>query len=70
MKIIYILNSRMPTEKAYGIQAAKMCEALANLGAEVVLLFPKRDNPLKGQDCFSYYGVEKICLTLKFFSTP
>ena len=68
MKIIYILNSRMPTEKAYGIQAAKMCEALAKLGAEVVLLFPKRDNPLKGQDCFSYYGVEKNFKVKQIFS--
>jgi|SRR3989344_9061093 len=68
MKIIYILNSRMPTERAYGIQVAKMCEALAKLGAEVVLLFPKRDNSLKGQDCFSYYGVEKNFEVKQIFS--
>jgi hypothetical protein len=27
MKIFYIANARMPTEKAYGIQIAKMYEA-------------------------------------------
>ncbi len=31
MKLIYIANLRLPTEKAYGIQIAKMCEAFAAL---------------------------------------
>ena len=29
MKIIYIANIRLPTEKAHGIQIMKTCEALA-----------------------------------------
>jgi len=28
MKLIYIANARIPTEKAHGIQIMKMCEAL------------------------------------------
>ena len=31
MKILYLANLRLPTEKAYGIQIAKMCEAFAAL---------------------------------------
>ncbi len=37
MKILYIANIRLPTEKAHGIQIMKMCEAFAHAGAEVEL---------------------------------
>ena len=68
MKLIYIINSRLPTERAYGIQVAKMCEALAGNSAEVVLLYPKRHNPLRGKDFFSYYGIEKKFEVKELFS--
>jgi len=42
MKIYYIANARIPTEKAHGIQIAKMCEALIKAGAELVLVVPRR----------------------------
>jgi len=32
MKLIYIANIRLPTEKAHGLQIMKMCEAFANYG--------------------------------------
>jgi GxxExxY protein len=32
MKIYYLANVRLPTEKAHGIQITKMCEAFANYG--------------------------------------
>jgi GxxExxY protein len=32
MKLIYIANARIPTEKAHGIQIMKMCEAFAKYG--------------------------------------
>ncbi len=50
MKIYYIANARMPTEKAHGIQIAKMSEALRAAGAELTLVVPRRgsDGPLKG----------------------
>jgi len=57
MKILYIANSRLPTENAHGVQITKMCEALARTGAEVVLLVPRRLNYIK-TDIFSYYGLE------------
>ena len=58
VKIVYIANARMPTEKAHGIQIAKMCEAFATSGAQVELVIPRRFNRLKAS-IFSYYGVAK-----------
>jgi len=58
MRLIYIANMRLPTEKAHGIQIMKMCEAFALSGIEVELVVPWRFNPMK-EDPFEYYGVEK-----------
>ena len=53
-KLIYIANLRLPTEKAYGIQITKTCEAFALQGVDVTLVYPRRKNREKG-DVFSYY---------------
>ncbi len=58
MKISYIANIRLPTERAHGIQIMKMCEAFAANGHDVELFIPWRFNPIKN-DPFEYYGVEK-----------
>ena len=58
MKIIYIANARIPTEKAHGIQIMKMCEAFANAGNEVELVVPRRLNYIK-ENPFEYYGVKE-----------
>lgn len=58
MKLLYISNQRIPTEKAYGLQISKMCEAWADLGHEVTLLVPTRRNPIK-EDIFDYYHVRR-----------
>lgn len=42
MKIYYVVNARLPTEKAHGIQIAKMCEALIRQGMELELVVPSR----------------------------
>jgi len=57
MKLFYIANARIPTEKAHGIQIMKMCEAFVKCGLEVELIIPKRRNPIK-EDVFKYYGIE------------
>ena len=57
MKIEYITNARMPTEKAHGYQIAKMCEAFADLGATVTLTVPRRINPIT-ESIQKYYGVK------------
>lgn len=58
MRIYYVANARIPTEKAHGIQIMSMCEAFASLGHEVTLVVPKRKNTLT-DDPFLYYGVAK-----------
>lgn len=57
-EIYYIGNARMPTEKAHGSQIAKMCESFALKGTEVVLVVPRRLNPIK-EDVFNYYSLKK-----------
>ena len=60
MKMLYIANVRLPTEKAYGIQIMKMCEASSLAGTEVTLVIPTRANPeFNGVNPFDYYGVKK-----------
>lgn len=68
MRLLYISNQRLPTEKAYGIQIAKMCEAFARAGVEVTLLIPSRDNPIQ-ETIFDYYGINKN-FTVKKVSAP
>lgn len=55
-KLIYIANLRLPTEKAYGIQITKMCEAFASQGIDVTLIHPFRFNHIRN-NIFSYYSV-------------
>ncbi|MFA6304911.1 MAG: glycosyltransferase family 4 protein [Patescibacteria group bacterium] len=57
MKLIYITNSRLPTEKAHGHQIVKMCSEFAAAGADVTLLWPTRKNPIT-QDVVSYYNLK------------
>ncbi|MFH0854172.1 MAG: glycosyltransferase family 4 protein [bacterium] len=57
MKFIYIVNARIPTEKAHGWQICKMCEEFSNLGADVELFAAKRNNPIK-DDLYNFYGVK------------
>jgi len=45
----------MPTEKAHGIQIAKMCEAFSRFSSLEILL-PKRKNIIK-ENIYSYYNV-------------
>ncbi|HVU80073.1 MAG TPA: glycosyltransferase family 4 protein [Candidatus Paceibacterota bacterium] len=59
MKVFYAAAMRLPTERAHGLQVMKMCEALAQEGAEVELLVPRRANSI-GTDPFEYYGVERL----------
>src|SRR3989344_8967538 len=55
MKIYYIANARMPTEKGHGIQIAKMCEAFIEKGADLTLVVPRRaTDPRSVRE---YYGL-------------
>ena len=57
MKFIYLANLRLPTEKAYGIQIASMCEAFAHAGIEVELVMPTRSNEIV-DSVSNYYGAK------------
>ena len=59
MKILYVANIRLPTEKAHGMQIMTMCEAFARLGHMVELVVPDRRTPIT-EDPFSYYDVERV----------
>ncbi len=58
MRITYITNSRIPTEKAHGFQVMKMCEAFSNAGVELELWIPGRFNQIK-ENPFSYYSIRE-----------
>ena len=61
-KLLYVANARLPTEKAHGVQIVKMCEALAQNGAEVELVVPFRVQTAqmrRVRDLWAYYGVRQ-----------
>jgi len=61
MNVIYVANTRLPTEMAHGLQIMKMCEAFARNGLELELVVPVRFSisKLGGKDPFKYYNVDK-----------
>ena len=56
MRITYISHTRFPSEKAYGMQIAQVCNALASLGHEVTLVAPDVRTTIEG-DGHAYYGI-------------
>jgi glycosyltransferase involved in cell wall biosynthesis len=62
MKIAYVVDGRMPSEKAHGIFSVQMCRAFEENGAEVVLVYPRRmgqwrDGITRETTIESYYGL-------------
>ena len=60
MKIIYIANERIPTDRANGLQIMKTCEALAKNGVELELVIPRRKTEAMADDPFNYYKIERV----------
>ena len=60
MKIVYISKARLPTEKAYGTNMVKTCEALAKMGMDVTLFAPQTSNKSAQTDIFFYYGIRPL----------
>ena len=58
MRLTYIANARIPTEKANGYQIMKMCEGFASIGVSVTLIVPTKRNQIK-EDPFSFYELKK-----------
>lgn len=44
IRLAYVANMRVPSEKAHFLQAVKMCEAFSDLGAAVTMFVPRRGN--------------------------
>ena len=62
MKLLYIANARIPTEKAHGLQIMQNCEALADAGADVTLWAARRMNTPELRavaDSWAHYGVKR-----------
>lgn len=70
MKILYLANARIPTEKAHGVAIIKMAEALAKAGHQVRLILPKRwagkESVIK-EDLFIYYKADRVFSVKKLF---
>ncbi len=62
VRLVYVANIRIPSEKAHVLQIFKNCEAFARRGICVELLYPRRRTS-KGMenvtDPFDYYQVER-----------
>jgi hypothetical protein len=67
MKLYYIANVRIPTEKAHGVAIVKACEAFAKTGVETELIVPKRRTPYE-KDVYETYDVERNFI-VKFLPT-
>ncbi|MFA6459155.1 MAG: glycosyltransferase family 4 protein [Candidatus Paceibacterota bacterium] len=62
MKIAYIADIRLPTEKAHGLQIMKTCEALAKEGNEIDIFVPSW-NFADEKEILKYYSInQKICI--------
>ncbi len=57
MNISYIVNARIPTEKAHGFQIMKVCEELSRRGEKVELVVPKRRSAIS-KEPFAYYHID------------
>jgi len=64
----YVMNARMPTEKAHGLQIAKSCEALRRNGESVVLWIPRRVGSA-ASTIGAYYGLRET-FPARIFGTP
>ncbi|KKS38743.1 MAG: hypothetical protein A3G49_04945 [Candidatus Sungbacteria bacterium RIFCSPLOWO2_12_FULL_41_11] len=60
IKLLYIANERIPTDRANGLQIMKTCEAMAKNGVELELVIPRRKTEAMNEDPFDYYKVERV----------
>ena len=61
-RLDFIINSRVPSERAHFLQAIKMCESFAGEGYRVRFCHPKRINTPRMEnilDMWNFFGVQK-----------
>ncbi len=66
VKCVYVANARFPTEKAHGIQIAKMCEAFADLDIDLTLVVPSRKN--ETTDAQLFYDLKQSLYVKRLWS--
>ena len=62
MKLIYLANNRIPSEKANSLQIMQMCAAFSQAGVDLQLIVPRRRQPRLMRsvaDPFAYYGLDR-----------
>ena len=62
MKLLYLANARIPTEKAHGLQIMQNCEAFADNGVAVTLWAAWRVNTPELRavnDPWQHYGIKR-----------
>jgi len=60
VKLVYLANNRIPSEKANSLQIMQMCQAFQQNGVQVELVVPHRVQPTamrSVEDPFAYYGI-------------
>jgi glycosyltransferase involved in cell wall biosynthesis len=67
MKIKYVVDIRIPTERAHGYQICKMCEEFATAGANVELIIPHQRNNYLG-NIFDFYKLKKNFLVTEIYN--
>lgn len=67
MKLYYLANIRLPTEKAHGVQIMEMGNAFAGIGLDFALVIPKRKVANK-VDPFAYYEIENRFPIIRIFT--
>lgn len=60
VNISFIVNARLPTEKAHGLAIIKTAETLVREGARLKLVVPRRSNSLSPGAIFSHYGIMPV----------
>lgn len=64
MKLLFLANARVPSERAMGTAIMKQCEAFAKKGIDVELVVPRRTN-VRTEDPFVFHDAAK-CFTITF----
>ncbi len=60
INIKYIVNARIPTDRAYGYAIMKMCAEFSKAGAKLELIVPNKGYDKTKKTPFDFYGIEKL----------
>lgn len=67
-KVLYISNSRLPTEKAHGLAILRFCDALASFGVNLEIFIPERRNTRIDTDFYDNYKLKNRFAIRTFFT--